>query len=82
MAQLTQAEAFRCQADSDFSVFLLLQGHSSVAECHPLHYLQMATEKLAKAIRLRISDANHVGRTHASFDRLWFVLQRRDIGRS
>jgi hypothetical protein len=36
------------QARSDYDTFKLLNRHGS-APCHQLHYLQMATEKLAKA---------------------------------
>lgn len=36
------------QAKSDQGVFELLRG-SGVGQCHSLHYLQMATEKIAKA---------------------------------
>jgi hypothetical protein len=36
------------QARSDHGVFLLLR-HRGVAECHQLHYLQMASEKIGKA---------------------------------
>lgn len=36
------------QAQSDHQVFALLRGQG-IARCHPLHYLQMSTEKIAKA---------------------------------
>ncbi len=36
------------QAQSDYSIFEMLRG-KGVNPCHPLHYLQMSTEKLAKA---------------------------------
>lgn len=36
------------QAKSDYEIFELLRGEG-VPACHSLHYLQMATEKLAKA---------------------------------
>ena len=36
------------QATSDHDAFALLRGQG-IAQCHSLHYLQMATEKLAKA---------------------------------
>ena len=34
-------------------MFLELQRRADVPQCHALHYLQMATEKLAKAYRFR-----------------------------
>ena len=36
------------QAQSDHGAFILLRGQG-IAQCHSLHYLQMLTEKLAKA---------------------------------
>jgi hypothetical protein len=36
------------QAKSDHEAFVLIRG-SNVAQCHSLHYLQMVTEKIAKA---------------------------------
>ena len=45
------ADAYAQQSRSDFAVYQKhLQG---VEECHRLHYLQMACEKIAKAYRLR-----------------------------
>ncbi len=50
---------------------MLGQASSRVAECHRLHYLQMACEKIAKAYRLRDTNAaletamnSHLGFTH------------------
>jgi hypothetical protein len=40
---------FLVQARSDFQVYEWLQKESTFPECHALHYLQMATEKLGKA---------------------------------
>jgi hypothetical protein len=85
---MTRAEAFFEQARSDFAVYELLQrqGTSAVPECHVLHYLQMATEKLAKAVAAR----THIQvppRRHDSFSRLATELAKRpdvlsDIGYS
>ncbi len=45
------ADAYAEQSRSDFAVYQVqLQG---AEECHRLHYLQMACEKIAKAYRLR-----------------------------
>jgi hypothetical protein len=38
-------------------MFARLQGAREVERCHVLHYLQMATEKLAKAYRVRDTSA-------------------------
>lgn len=43
------AKALARQADADFRLWQRLQLESTVAECHRLHLLQMACEKLAKA---------------------------------
>lgn len=51
------------QAKSDYEVFELLRGEGVVA-CHCLHYLQMSTEKLAKAsfwANNRAPAMSHVG---------------------
>ncbi len=61
-------EAFLKQAQSDYAVMLLLRNASSaVPECHWLHYLQMATEKLAKHFRSKPSrppERSHRGIVH------------------
>ena len=56
---MTEHEAYLRQARSDFGVFQLLleQDRDMVPACHPLHYLQMSTEKLAKAKLAKISQA-------------------------
>ena len=41
--------AYLREAESDFSIYLLLKDRDDVAVCHKLQHLQMATEKLAKA---------------------------------
>jgi len=48
------ANAYLQQARSDWEIFKLLQ-NEDVHACHPLHYLQMATEKLSKALLLQTS---------------------------
>jgi hypothetical protein len=45
---MTWAEAFLLQACSDYAIFKSLSQSPATPECHRLHYLQMATEKLAK----------------------------------
>ena len=44
----SQQELWWKQAKSDHEAFVLLRGQG-IAQCHSLHYLQMVTEKLAKA---------------------------------
>jgi hypothetical protein len=58
---------FLVQARSDFQVFELLRSQREKKElpsCHALHYLQMATEKFAKARAWRRGPP---GRTHRGF---------------
>lgn len=52
--RLPLAKAYATQSQSDYAVYELL---ASVEECHRLHYLQMACEKIAKAYRLRDTQA-------------------------
>lgn len=40
---------FLVQSRSAYAIYWLLRADTSVHHCHPLHYLQMATELLAKA---------------------------------
>jgi hypothetical protein len=48
---MTEYEALHRQAESDLALFQLLsdEARDGVPECHPLHSLQMATEKITKA---------------------------------
>jgi hypothetical protein len=60
------AIAFHQQGRSDWVIFREFNGRSDVPRAQALHYLQMATEKLAKAYRLRdaktdLDQMNHVG---------------------
>jgi len=74
---VTQEEAFLAQARSDYVVFGRLQeaARDDVPECHVLHYYQMATEKLAKALLARVGQP--VGKTHFAFGRIAAVLAGR-----
>lgn len=55
------ATAYHRQATSDWRLFTELVGRSDVPACHALHFLQMATEKLAKAYRFRDSKTAEQG---------------------
>ncbi len=64
------------QARSDHSIFVQLRRNGG-PECHLLHYLQMATEKLSKAYLWRSGHAPP--RSHTGFVRfLKALLDRRD----
>ena len=63
------------QARSDHALFVQLRG-AGVHECHLLHYLQMATEKLSKAYLWR--SGNAPPKSHTGFVRfLRALLDRR-----
>ncbi len=68
------------QAKSDHDVFLLLRKHG-IAKCHSLHYLQMVTEKLAKAYFWR--SGSPPPKNHAGFGQfLRFLCQIRQNDRT
>ena len=52
------------QAKSDHAAFVLVRG-KGIAQCHSLHYLQMVTEKIAKAYFWR--SGHPPPRSHAGF---------------
>ncbi len=75
------AGAFWRQGRSDFGVYELLAAKSpkEVPRCHALHYLQMACEKIAKAYRIRDTNAELHGeggllRCHVGFEKLMRAL--------
>lgn len=51
--RLGYARAFLLQARADWAVYELLSRADELPRCHALHYLQMASEKIAKAYRVR-----------------------------
>lgn len=55
---------FLVQAKSAYAVFTVLTADQTLHHCHALHYLQMATELLAKANAWR---GGPVGRSHKAF---------------
>lgn len=63
------ANAFALQSRSDWQVYNLLAGESYLADCHELHYLQMACEKIAKAYRSRdtAADLDDLLKRHVGF---------------
>ena len=63
------------QARSDWAVLKRLSG--KVETCHTLHYLQMATEKLAKALLTSPCGADPAPPTHVIFVRMLQVLKAR-----
>lgn len=64
------------QARSDWDVYNAVRT-ASVPDCHALHYLQMAMEKLGKALLLAGgTDLNAVRRTHCAFTRFLQIAAR------
>lgn len=66
------ADAFAAQGRSDWRVYQYLASLQapSFPSCHALHYLQMATEKIAKAYRIRdtAADVDDLARHHTGFE--------------
>ncbi len=66
------ADAFAAQGRSDWRVYQYLAPLQapSFPACHALHYLQMATEKIAKAYRIRdtVADVDELVRHHTGFE--------------
>jgi len=79
---MNRRTAFLRQARSDFAVFehLARQERALVSECHPLHYFQMATEKLAKAA-LDAAGALTDPYSHVAFSKMPYRLARADVAR-
>ncbi len=70
------SEVFLSQAKSDWQVYKHIEG-TSFPRCHALHYLQMATEKLAKAYLLAgPTDIQTVRTTHSAFTKYLQALSR------
>lgn len=68
-------ELWRRQANADWDAFEILR-RNGAATCHQLHYLQMASEKIAKAYLLK---ASGLKRSHAGLGKLLrFVAQTAD----
>jgi hypothetical protein len=79
---MTEQQAFLAQASSDYRVFQILLDldRAEVPECHPLHYLQMSTEKLAKAAMHALGHPTEK-LTHVAFSQIPYLLARNDIAR-
>lgn len=62
---MTWQEAYLRQAESDFRLYRLLSRCKEVEECHRFYYLQMATEKLAKAFQSKGKTCPYANTHHA-----------------
>ena len=75
------AEAYAKQSRSDFAVYELLTqavALNQIEQCHSLHYLQMACEKIAKAYRFRDTDTpiENLLTSHVAFSKIIVGLLR------
>lgn len=73
---MTWRSAFLLQARSDFGTREFLNTQR-VEYCHQLHYLQMASEKLAKGFLTPASSSDPPQLTHAAFVRCLQVIKGR-----
>lgn len=65
------------QARSDWAAYRVVESSDLLADCHALHYLQMATEKLAKAFLLASGDRlEKVKSNHRAFTRFLQMVAR------
>ena len=82
---MTWKEAFLRQAESDYGVFQSFnRSNTPIPVCQQLHYLQMSTEKLAKALSCPQGNAPPKT-THAALARFLRISKgrpelRRDLG--
>lgn len=75
-------ESYLIQARRDHAVFQKLSTSGDIEYCHRLHYLQMLTEKLAKAMLTPPGSAMPAPMSHLMFVRTLQVLKtRREIRR-
>lgn len=69
-------EAYMAQARSDYAVLMRLKA-SGVEYCHQLHYLQMTTEKLSKAMQTPVGAREPARASHVMFVRMLQVFKNR-----
>jgi len=81
----TKAEAFRRQAQRDMvcyrHVLSLAIPDGGAGDCSALHFLQMAVEKLAKAVQLKREPSASVESSHQAVSGLVRTLKRPDVTR-
>lgn len=72
----TRPEAFLRQARSDLQTYRLL-AEAGAAQCHVMQSLQMAGEKLGKALRLSAGEAGATQHTHVAAARALRLIRNR-----
>jgi hypothetical protein len=75
---VNRREAFLEQARSDLTAYDELCRSKSLSPCHQLHYLQMLTEKIARAARMSAGVSNANEMSHKAFSKLAAILGRSD----
>jgi hypothetical protein len=70
-------DGFLQQARSDFAMLNKLGADAAIPHCHRLHYLQMAAEKLSKAMLHHPQAKEPPVFTHAAFRRMLQILKSR-----
>ncbi|MFH1113182.1 MAG: hypothetical protein V1792_04615 [Pseudomonadota bacterium] len=73
-------DAFLVQAWSDYQIFQAMN-ESRYPVCHKLHYLQMATEKLAKGCLCEITGNSPPQKTHFAFVRFLRYTKSHPLGK-
>ncbi len=77
------SKAFAIQARSDFFAREQLVLGKHLPQCHQLHYLQMAMEKLAKAHRIAGgSSIEEIRKSHGGIERTITTIMRQVLGRT
>lgn len=80
---MTWSKAFARQAHSDFAARDALLQHDELPECHQLHFLQMAMEKLAKAHLLQASATHEeVRKSHAYIAKVIPLIVRQELSQA
>lgn len=74
--------AFARQAKADFEAWKRLQGITGIAQCHKLHFLQMACEKLAKGHLCKAgADPYRLQSSHAYLAKNLPIIARQELVR-
>lgn len=77
------AKAFALQAKADFAAREVLAVRGDVPECQPLHFLQMACEKLCKAhLLLHKTRLDHLESSHAYIAKTLPIIILQLLGRA
>jgi hypothetical protein len=76
---VSRRDPFLAQARSDLAAYDGLCRLKDLSPCHQLHYLQMLTEKIARALRMAAGVSNAHEASHKAFSKLTAILERSDF---